>query len=298
MIYQITHTTTYDYSTPVSLCQNITHLTPRPTPSQRVRHTALVVNPQPAVVSNRTDYFGNAQTYFAVQEPHRTLTITASHVVEVDPRTPVDAAATPAWELVRDDLHTCRDATNLEAYQFALPSSHVPHSDSLRAYARPSFSPGRPIGDAVLDLVAQIHHDFQYDAAATTVATPVEEVLQQRRGVCQDFAHLALGCLRELGLAARYVSGYLRTLPPPGQSRLHGADATHAWLAVYCPSVGWFEVDPTNNTQPSDQHLILGWGRDFADVSPVKGVILGGDHHTVHVSVDVEEVADSAASGC
>jgi transglutaminase-like putative cysteine protease len=290
MIYQITHTTTYDYSTPVSLCQNITHLTPRPMPSQRVRHTALVVNPQPAVVSNRTDYFGNAQTYFAVQEPHRTLTITASHVVEVDPRTPVDAAATPAWELVRDDLHTCRDATTLEAYQFALPSPHVSHSDSLRAYARPSFSPGRPIGEAVLDLVARIHHDFQYDAAATTVATPVEEVLQQRRGVCQDFAHVAITCLRALGLPARYVSGYLLTLPPPGMEKLQGADASHAWISVWTPEVGWVDFDPTNGLIPTDSHITVAHGRDYDDVSPVSGVLLGGRDQKMTVAVDVTVV--------
>jgi transglutaminase-like putative cysteine protease len=292
MIYQISHTTAYEYSAPVSLCQNIAHLTPRPTPQQHVRHTALVINPQPAVLSTRTDYFGNVQTFFSVQEPHRALTITASHVVDVTPRTPLDVAATPTWDAVRDELCTSRAEATLDASQFALPSRQVPQSDALLDYARASFLAGRTLGEAVLDLTTRIHHEFQYDAQATTVATPVEDVLRERRGVCQDFSHLALGCLRSMGLAARYMSGYLRTTPPPGQPRLQGADATHAWLAVYCPGIGWFEVDPTNNTQPSDDHLVLGWGRDFDDVSPVKGVILGGDHHTVRVAVDVEEVAE------
>jgi transglutaminase-like putative cysteine protease len=284
MRYQITHTTTYDYATPVSLCQNIAHLTPRVTLGQQVRHTALVINPQPAVVSTRTDYFGNIQTFFAVQEPHRRLCVTAGHLVDVQPRPPLHPALSPPW----DALDTAYDP---DAFQFTLASRHVPLSRELAEYARPSFPPGRPLAEAVLDLTARIHREFQYDAQATTVSTPVAEVFRNRRGVCQDFAHLQLACLRTLGLPARYVSGYLRTLPPPGQPHLRGADASHAWIAVFCPTLGWFEVDPTNNLQPSEQHIVLAWGRDFDDVSPIKGVILGGDQHTVSVAVDVEETA-------
>lgn len=289
MLYQITHTTIYEYSASVTLCQNLAHLTPRETAEQHCRHTLLLVQPQPAVLSSRGDYFGNQLTFFSVQEPHRTLSITASHEVEVFPQAAIDSAQTPAWDAVRDRLRTNRDAASLEAYQFAFPSRNVPFNDELADYARPSFAPSRPLFEAVLELTERIHRDFQYDPESTTVATPVHEVFRQRRGVCQDFSHMQISCLRSLGLAARYVSGYLRTTPPPGQPHLIGADATHAWVSVYCPDIGWLDFDPTNNLQPSDKHLVLAWGRDFEDVSPIKGVILGGEQHSVRVSVDVAE---------
>lgn len=291
MRYQITHTTTYEYSASVTLCQNLAHLTPRETTEQHCRQTMLFIQPQPAVRWSRPDYFGNQLTFFAVQEPHRRLSITATHEVEVVPRATVDPAQTPVWETVRDTLRTNRDPASLEAYQFAFPSRHVPFSSELADYASLSFVPGRPLLEAVLDLTARIHREFVYDPKSTTIATPVSEVFAQRTGVCQDFSHLQIACLRSLGLAARYVSGYLRTTPQPGQPRLIGADATHAWVSVYCPGIGWQDVDPTNNVQPSDKHLVLGWGRDFEDVSPLKGVILGGEQHSVGVSVDVVEVA-------
>ncbi len=287
MLYQITHTTTYEYSASVTLCQNLAHLTPRETAEQHCRQTMLVIRPQPAILSSRADYFGNQLTFFSVQEPHRTLSITASHEVEVSPRAAVDPQKTPAWEAVRDRLRTNRDVASLEAYQFAFPSRHVPFSGELADYARPSFAPGRPLFEAVLELTERIHREFEYDPKSTTIATPISEVFAKRRGVCQDFSHLQIACLRSLGLAARYVSGYLRTTPLPGKPRLVGADATHAWVSVYCPDSGWLDVDPTNNVQPSDKHLVLGWGRDFEDVSPLKGVILGGEQHSVGVSVDV-----------
>ncbi len=290
MLYRVTHHTTYKYSASVSLCQNLAHLTPRNTVEQHCRYTTLVINPRPAVLSNRPDYFGNQVTFFAVQEPHRKLSVTASHVVQVAPRPVHEPNLTPSWEVVRDRLRTSRDFFGLEAYQFAFPSRHVPPNVELAEYARPSFAAGRPLFEAVLDLTARIHKDFEYDPKATTVATPIHEVFAQRRGVCQDFSHLEIACLRSLGLAARYVSGYLRTEPLPGRERLVGADATHAWVAVYCHDIGWLEVDPTNNLQPSDKHLVLAWGRDFEDVSPVKGVILGGEQHTIHVAVDVCEI--------
>ncbi len=296
MLYQITHTTTYEYSSSVTLCQNLAHLTPRETAEQHCRRTTLLIQPQPAVLSSRADYFGNLLTFFAVQEPHRTLSITASHEVEVIPRAAIDPTQTLGWEAVRDRLRTNRDAVSLEAYQFAFPSRHVPFNAELADYARPSFTPGRPLLEGVLELTERIHRDFEYDPKATTIATPVSEVFKQRRGVCQDFSHLQIACLRSLGLAARYVSGYLRTMPAPGKPRLIGADATHAWVSVFCPDSGWQEVDPTNNVQPSDKHLVLGWGRDFEDVSPLKGVILGGEQHSVGVSVDVAEVGETGTA--
>lgn len=292
MLYQITHQTKYEYSTSVTMCQNLAHLTPRETAQQHCRQTALLIHPQPAVQSSRLDYFGNQLTFFAVQESHRTLNISATHEIDVFPRAVIDPQQTLAWDAARDRLRTSRDAASLDAYQFTFASRHVPFSRELADYARPLFANGRPLIEAVLELTEKIHREFQYDPASTTIATPIEEVFAQRRGVCQDFSHLQIACLRSLGIAARYVSGYLRTTPVPGKPRLIGADATHAWVSVYGPDVGWVDFDPTNNVQPYDKHLVLGWGRDFDDVSPLKGVILGGEQHSVHVSVDVREAGE------
>jgi transglutaminase-like putative cysteine protease len=287
MIYRVMHTTTYVYSEPVSLCHNLAHLTPRDGPRQVCQHTQLVIQPQPGVSTERSDFFGNPVTFFTIQEPHQELAVTAYHVIAVSPFILPDPAQTPAWEEVRQVLSNERGPRSLEVYQFVFDSPYVTTDPDLADYAATSFPPGRPLLEAVLDLTRRIHGDFRYDTKATTVATPLSEVLAARRGVCQDFAHLQIGCLRSLGLAARYISGYLLTTPPPGQQRLVGADASHAWLSVYCPGFGWIDVDPTNNQIPSDQHILLAWGRDYDDVSPIKGVILGGGQHTVSVAVDV-----------
>jgi len=233
------------------------------------------------------DFFGNAVTFFAVQEPHRSLTITARSTVQVIPRRMPRPEHTPAWETVRDLLHHERSAAQLEAVQYLFESPHIPCSSRLRHYAAASFPPGRPLLSAVLDLTRRIATDFTYDPQATSVSTPLQDVLRAGRGVCQDFAHVQIGCLRALGLAARYVSGYLVTRPPPGQPRLVGADASHAWVSVYCPGHGWIEADPTNNMLPSDRHITIAFGRDYSDVSPIKGVLLGGGRHTMRVAVDV-----------
>lgn len=196
-------------------------------------------------------------------------------------------AVTLPWETVRDRLRLDRAAEVLDAYQFAFDSPHVALDDDAHAYATASFPPGRPILDGVADLTRRIHAEFAYDPSATTVATPVGDVLRQRRGVCQDFAHLEIACLRTLGLAARYVSGYILTTPPPGAPRLVGADASHAWLAVWVGDEGWIDVDPTNDQLPRDQHVTVAWGRDYGDVSPLRGVVLGGGEHRMTVAVDV-----------
>ena len=287
MQYQVTHTTTYEYSEPVLLCQNLAHLTPRSVAEQQCWLSDLSITPQPAVLSSRIDFFGNPATFFTVQEPHRQLTLTASHLVEVLPRALPVAEQSPAWEQVRDQLLSDRSPTVLEAFQFTFGSRYAQPSAELADYALSSFGPGCPLLQGVLDLTRRIHGDFVYDPKATTVATPLHEVFARRRGVCQDFAHLQIACLRSLGLAARYVSGYLCTTPSPTQPRLIGADATHAWLSVYCPGSGWVDIDPTNDQVPSDKHILLAWGRDYDDVSPVKGVILGGGQHVVRVSVHV-----------
>jgi len=287
MNYRITHTTTYDYSSTVTLCHNLAHLTPRDGPRQRCQETTVSVTPLPAVEDAHIDYYGNPVIFFTVQEPHQRLVVRAEHTTEVEPYWTPDALLTPAWEDVREHLKVDRDAEFLDAYQYVFDSPYIRVSSELAAYGAPSFPPRRPILEGVLDLTARINADFLYDPKATTLSTTLAEVLQGRRGVCQDFAHLEIGCLRSLGLAARYVSGYLLTRPLEGKERLVGADASHAWLAVWCPGLGWVDIDPTNNVIPTEEHITLGWGRDYDDVSPIKGVILGGGSHRVLVSVDV-----------
>ncbi len=288
MDYRVTHTTTYNYSEPVSLCHNLAHLTPRNTSEQQCLDTNLVIRPQPAVLCPRTDSFGNQAVFFAIQEPHRQLTVCARHHVQLQPGPKPELAGSPPWEEVRDLLRATRDPDVLEAYQFVFDSRYAPTRREYSAYALPSFAPRRPLLEAVAHLTGRIHHDFLYDPRATTVATPLQEVFSKRRGVCQDFAHLEIACLRSLGLAARYVSGYLCTSVAPGQRRVVGADATHAWLSVYCPDCNWLDVDPTNDqVGPSNLHIPLAWGRDYEDVSPIKGVILGGGEHTIQVAVAV-----------
>lgn len=285
MIYRVSHATTYHYEEMASVCHNELRLTPREDARQRPRRTQLRVDPTPSVLVPALDFFGNQVHFLTVQEPHRQLTITAKSDVVVTPPPPPDA--TPPWEVVRDRLRADRSAAALDAYQFAFESPHVRFDDAVLDFVAPAFTADRPILDAVRELTGRIHREFRYDQTATTVATPVAEVLRTRRGVCQDFAHLEIACLRALGLAARYVSGYILTVPPPGAPRLVGADASHAWLAVWAGDAGWVDVDPTNDQLPSDQHVTAAWGRDYADVSPLRGVVLGGGAHRVSVAVDV-----------
>ncbi len=275
------------------MCHNLTHLTPRATEWQQVHETSLDVSPTPAVSVNRGDYFGNPAVFFTIQDLHRELVVTAKHDVEVLKRYPPDPQRTPPWEEVVGQLRVNTHPEWLEASQFTYNSPFIVTGDDLAEYAAPSFTPGRPILDGAADLTARIFREFVFDSRATTLATPLREVLEKRRGVCQDFAHLQIGCLRSLGLAARYVSGYLRTTPPPGQKRLVGADASHAWVSVFVPGTGWVDLDPTNNLMVNDHHILLTWGRDYDDVSPIKGVILGGGRHSMSVSVDVEPIDDA-----
>jgi transglutaminase-like putative cysteine protease len=286
-LFDITHTTTYDYQSPVNVSHHQLRLTPRRLARQfRLAHH-LAIEPTPAVLSHHTDYFGNEVAFLTLEGAHRRFQVTARSQVAVGPAFLPDPAETPAWESVRNRCRADRSGPVLEAGEFAFASPLVPTAPEFADYAAPSFPPGRPLLDAVRDLIARIHTDFQFDPAATTVSTPVTEVLARRRGVCQDFAHLAIACLRSLGLPARYVSGYLETLPPPGQARLVGADASHGWLACFCPGLGWLDADPTNNLFPSLQHITLAWGRDYGDISPVRGVLTGGDDHRLTVAVDV-----------
>ncbi len=291
MKYRVRHITCYSYHDLVPLCQNQAYLSPRVFDRQQCELSKVTVQPEPIETHAWTDYFGNSALYFAVDAPHDELTVTAESIVKVTaPKLPAPAA-TPPWEEVRDA--TAKSLTD-KAAQFTFESPLVRFIDEAYDYALPSFAPGRPLLEAVLDLTGRIFREFKYDPTASCVNTPTEEILRKRRGVCQDFAHLEITCLRSLGLAARYVSGYLLTDPPPGQTKLVGADASHAWLSVYCPQQNcWFDLDPTNNQIPQIRHVTLAWGRDYGDVCPIKGVFLGGGDHRMYVSVDVAPTPDN-----
>jgi len=284
--YEIVHRTVYEYSSEVSVSQHVVHLTPRTLPGQQCLRHELTIDPVPALVTRRDDYFGNPTASFTMASAHRTLVVTARSEVAVHSRHWPAAGETPAWERARCNSNR-PVSIPFDAQEYTFPSAFVPALPALETYARPSFPAGRPLLEAVIELTHRIHTDFTFDPKATTVATPLEQVIAQRRGVCQDFAHLQIGCLRALGVPARYVSGYLETVPPPGETKLVGSDASHAWVQVFVPDNGWIDVDPTNNVLPSDRHIVAAWGRDFDDVSPVRGVISGGGKHTLTVAVDV-----------
>jgi transglutaminase-like putative cysteine protease len=287
MRLRVQHRTAYRYGETVTTSRHEARLSPRAHEQQQVVSHQIEIVPRPAFRRRRFDYFGNRVLHFSLDEPHQALEVLSVSVVDLFPPRPLDLARAPAWEAVRDRLRSDRRRDVLDAYEMTFASPHVKWSAELAAYAAPSFPAGRPVLEAAGDLVHRIHADFIYDATATEVSTPVLEVLAARRGVCQDFAHLAIGCLRALGLAGRYVSGYLLTRPPPGKPRLVGADASHAWFSTWVPELGWIDFDPTNDLIPGEEHVTLGHGRDFSDVTPIRGVILGGGAHQVNVSVDV-----------
>jgi transglutaminase-like putative cysteine protease len=286
--YRITHQTEYFYAERVPLCHNIIRLRPRDTAWQTCDRHAMGISPTPSERRERVDFFGNNVTWLAIQEPHESLKIDVSSDVEVTPNQPPDDIKTPAWETVPQYLHSHLDQQVLIAREYTLDSTHIATAEEFADYARPSFAPGGELLPSILDLTHRIWHEFTFDTGVTTIGTPVHEVLRHRHGVCQDFAHLEIACLRSLGLAARYVSGYVVTKPPPGGQRLIGADASHAWVAAYIPDYGWVDFDPTNGLIPNGEHITIGWGRDYDDVSPVEGIITGGHRHTLSFSVDVE----------
>lgn len=291
MRYRVRHTTQYVYKEPVSLCHNQVVSAPRPHPCQEVSELALEIEPLPAVKTRHRDFYGNNLTVFEVHEPHAELSVTIRFLVDVE--TAQELAASPPWEQVARQLQS--DRAYLAERQFCFDSPYIDAREDLADYAHASLTPNRPLLDGVRELMGRIHREFRYDPEATDLSTGLEEVLKNRRGVCQDFAHLMIGMLRSLGLAARYVSGYLLTTPPPGQPRLVGADASHAWLSVFCPPYGWVDFDPTNDQIPTNRHITMAWGRDYEDVSPVKGVVLGGGTQTVAVAVDVHPVENGGS---
>jgi transglutaminase-like putative cysteine protease len=288
MTYRIVHKTAYKYTNPVSCGSHIAYLTPRSLPHHTCTSHELLITPAPTDVIHRSDYFGNPVTFFTIEEPHGELRIESRSRVVIDDRSVTWPAHSPAWDEVARSVAADVSEAGLDAYQFVFESPRVRPGPQFAAYAAQSFWPGRPFTEALLDFTERIYKDFHFDSKATNVRTEPDEVLRLRRGVCQDFAHLQVACLRSIGLPARYVSGYLRTTPPPGQGRLVGADASHAWVSVYCPGSGWLDVDPTNNSIPYQDHVTLSWGRDYGDVSPVRGVILGGRGHKLEVGVDME----------
>jgi transglutaminase-like putative cysteine protease len=288
MIYRIVHRTTYKYKYPVSVGNHVACLKPRALPHHQLAESELHIQPRPATRTERVDFFGNRLCFFTIQEPHRELVVEAqSEVIMEGKAAPWPQLALP-WEEAIKVVPNDHSPAGLEAYQFGFESPRIRVRPEFASYALQSFTPRRPMPEALLDLTARIHKDFRFDSKATSVRTPIEEVFKKRRGVCQDFAHLQIACLRSLNLAARYVSGYLRTYPPPGQPRLVGADASHAWVSAYCPGIGWLDMDPTNNLVPTNGHVTLAWGRDYGDVSPLRGLILGGGSHKLKVAVDME----------
>lgn len=288
--YQIFHDTCYHYDSPVSLAQQLAHLWPRKCEWQRCTDQQLLISPDPTARRDELDVFGNPLTRLAFERPHDELQVNAQLTVEVLARPALDFKQSPAWELTRDALSYSSQplsAELLEACRYRFQSPYVHLKRSFVEFSQSCFPPGTPLLLGVQDLMQKIFSEFTFDAEATQVATPLVEVLERRRGVCQDFAHLMLACVRSRGLAARYISGYLLTQPPPEQPRLIGADASHAWVSVFCPVLGWVDFDPTNNVQPALEHITLAWGRDFSDVSPLRGVILGGGNHDPEVRVTV-----------
>ena len=289
---RVVHETRYQYTAPVASSRQLLHLKPREFAHQKLLDHRLAIEPTASEMHAATDYFGNSINRAVISAPHMELRVRAESVVILHAR---DVAAADAcidpWEQTRDEVAAARTADDRGAAEFLFDSPHVPGSAALSAFATRIFRPRRPLVEAVRELSSAIHRDFEFDPSATSISTPIDEVLQIRRGVCQDFAHLMIGCLRSAGLAARYVSGYILTSPPPGQPRLIGSDASHAWVSVYLPGLGWTDFDPTNDCQVDREHVTLAWGRDFSDVTPARGVILGGGEQELAAQVTVSPEA-------
>jgi transglutaminase-like putative cysteine protease len=293
MRYRVRHITEYTYGAPVSLCYNMAHLLPRDTRNQRCLNQKIQINPPPVYQNDGEDYFGNQTFYFSIQEAHKKLVIDVTTDFEIASLNVLEWQAQST--LTCGELRAMLQAPNTPelrmAKEYLLDSPQIRRSDDLKAYALSTFADDEPVLQAAMAFTHKIFSEFKFDPSTTTVATPLEQVLKQRSGVCQDFAHLAIGCLRSVGIPARYMSGYLETLPPPGQEKLVGADASHAWFAVFTPDFGWVEFDPTNDLMPNEQHIVTAWGRDYSDVTPLQGVIFeGGGSQQLAVSVDVRRV--------
>ncbi len=285
--YRVTHRTVYRYASSVAVSHHLLWLRPRSMARQKCLEFSLEVAPEPESVAERHDYFGNHCAFVTVAGNHEELAVTTTSRVAVAPHFAPEPSESPAWEAARGQALTDRSNRGVEALEFTYDSPLIRANAAIRDYTQASFPGGRPTLEAGLDLTQRIFQDFTFDPTATDVATPLDRVFAERRGVCQDFAHMQIACFRSLGLPARYVSGYLETDPPPDAPKLVGADASHAWVALFCPGVGWVDFDPTNGCLPSLRHITLGWGRDYGDVCPMRGVIHGGGDHVLQVAVDV-----------
>lgn len=297
----IEHETQYDYATQVALAHHLAHLTPLSAPGQRLLEFDLHIEPAPANIRHADDSFGNRRTYFALTVAHQVLRVRAASRVVLEPRFEgLDPGSSAPWELARAALQFVAGAPYAPAAEFSFASPFVPRDGALRDYANVTFRPGRPLIEGAIELMHRVHRDFHYQAGSTEVNSPVLEAFHARAGVCQDFTHVMIGCLRSLGLAARYVSGYLDTRArlaagrngPPASAPLIGADASHAWADVWCPVLGWVELDPTNDLVPGVGHVRLASGRDYGDVAPLRGVVRGGGEHRLRVAVRVSNSAD------
>ena len=296
-VIEVVHETCYDYAAPVSLAHHLAHLKPLQDDHQRLLSFELEVDPAADQHRDGRDALGNAERHFSLSRPHERLCVRASSLVQLEPRfAQLQPEASPAWDALLPRLCYVARAPFEPAVEFAMPSPYVPRLPALRDYGQASFTPGRPVAAAAIDLMQRIHADFKYEAQSTAIDTPLEDVLRQRRGVCQDFAHLMAGVLRKRGLPARYVSGYLLTHAPQGGAAMQGADASHAWVQAWCPGTpgvgadGWLDLDPTNNLIPSSGHVRVAVGRDFGDVTPLRGVIRGSGQHNLVVRVTTRVV--------
>ncbi len=288
MRYEILHHSEYTYQNPVSIGHHLARLAPLQLPNQQCEWHGLDIVPEPANMMGHTDYFGNKTLFFAFHGSHKSLKVTAHSFVEVHAPVVPLAGSTMSWESIRDAAHADALNPDTEAGEFMYSSNLVKTDKMFTDFAAVCFPPGRPILEAALDLNQRIYREFKFDPTATDVATPVEEAFKKRAGVCQDFAHILIACLRSLGLPARYVSGYLETMPPPGKLKLIGADASHAWISLWCGAQHqWIDLDPTNNCIPAERHITVAYGRDFSDVSPLRGVVYGSGQQKMKVSVDV-----------
>jgi len=293
MEYLVRHRTTYRYLQDVSHSWHLAHLRPRSTPQQSVHDSNIALSLAPATRVGREDYFGNPCEWFSIDQAHTRLEVVAESSVSVHPAPERVSRESLPWEKVRAMLENPADQDTRYAVQFLFDSPLVSFESDVASYGAVSFPPGRPLLAGAMELMNRIHKDFRYDTTVTDVSTPVDRVFEIRAGVCQDLAHAGIAALRAIGLPARYVSGYLMTRPPPGRTRLLGADASHAWFSVWAPPFGWVDLDPTNDLVVSENHVTAAWGRDYSDVAPVSGIILGGHDHVVDVGVDVIPVGEA-----
>lgn len=292
MLYSVTHTTTYNYHELVSLCHNIAMLSPRDTATQICRSSNIFISPLPEILDSHTDFFGNTAIYFVVEQEHDTLSVTVNSVIEKIPLQANAPISNISWEAVRNMIQNSTGQYMAEK-QFTAATNITAPSPAISNYAAASFTEGRSLFKAVYHLMQRIYTEFKFTPGFSTTSTPLSAVMEERKGVCQDFAHLGIACMHAMGLPAKYISGYMETLAPEGKEKLTGVDASHAWFAVFIPEMGWVDFDPTNNKIPDEQYITVGWGRDYFDVVPLKGVIMSSSTHEMSVAVDVRRISSN-----